>query len=659
MNNDILLSKVKKKKYIFFDIFDTILHRKIEPEYIKKIWSTYISKIFLENINSYDIYKSRNELEEEICNQNYLKGYSKEFEYKEMIRGIYNKYKQCINVSFKDFFDTSQDIEFEIEKNALYVDQEMLENIKYLFQTKKDLYCISDIYLDENVVRKLFEYFKLNKYFKKIFLSSEYLRTKNDGSLYKLVLNELKINADDCIMIGDNFYSDIKMSNNNNIQSILIDSTNYKEQYGKFNEKFDIYNVTQDFENFSKKVQGNFINITYPLYLFTRNLYYSLIKDKAKCVFFFAREGQFLKKIFDEFQENIIGPKIKTEYLYVSRTSTFLASLNKIKEEKFETLLNQYPNISLKIFCKNLAYTSDDIKLLSNELNLDFNKIINKLKNSLEFKKLINNKIFIEKYNTYRKDSKKIFMKYLNHFNIDISKEMFVVDVGWKGTIQNNIQLILPKCNIKGYYLGLVHYDNIRDYHKKEAVLFENTLKNKSKNGYLYNSNRSLFEILLSANHGSTLKYELNGKMAEPILKNEKKEQELFENIIKDIQDNIFKHFQTINTILKFQFFDENKIEKTSNKKYFEMIFNPTKKEIKTFNKFYHFENFGIMNYSYFNKKSNISLFQKMKHYRHFRSFIQNDDSWQYLKLHNNNMILGKIILYNYKRYKFKKENLF
>ncbi|MDD4706210.1 MAG: hypothetical protein PHS24_03250, partial [Bacilli bacterium] len=139
----------------------------------------------------------------------------------------------------------------------------------------------------------------------------------------------------------------------------------------------------------------------------------------------------------------------------------------------------------------------------------------------------------------------------------------------------------------------------------------------------------------------------------------EKKEQELFENIIKDIQDNIFKHFQTINTILKFQFFDENKIEKISNEKYFEMIFNPTKEEIKTFNKFYHFENFGIMNYSYFNKKSNISLFQKMKYYRHFRSFIQNDDLWQYLKLHNNNMILGKIILYNYKRYKFKKENLF
>ena len=32
----------KQHKYLFFDIFDTILSRKVEPEYVKKIWSNYI-----------------------------------------------------------------------------------------------------------------------------------------------------------------------------------------------------------------------------------------------------------------------------------------------------------------------------------------------------------------------------------------------------------------------------------------------------------------------------------------------------------------------------------------------------------------------------------------------------------------------------------------
>ena len=116
--------------------------------------------------------------------------------------------------------------------------------------------------------------------------------------------------------------------------------------------------------------------------------------------------------------------------------------------------------------------------------------------------------------------------------------------------------------------------------------------------------------------------------------------------------------FKNIVTILKYGYYDNIKIEKAFNYKFFELMFNPSKKEINMYNSFYMYENFGVMNYSTFNNQNKISFKNKLINYRHFRSFIQNDDSWQYLKLHNNNMFLGKIILYLYKKRSFKKNKV-
>ena len=64
---------------------------------------------------------------------------------------------------------------------------------------------------------------------------------------------------------------------------------------------------------------------------------------------------------------------------------------------------------------------------------------------------------------------------------------MHVVDVGWKGSIQSNIQKIIPHTKIVGYYLGLVNYEEFDLYEKKKAILFENTPYHKTNNCYLYN----------------------------------------------------------------------------------------------------------------------------------------------------------------------------
>lgn len=402
-----------------------------------------------------------------------------------------------------------------------------------------------------------------------------------------------------------------------------------------------------------------FEKLAYPLYLFTKNLYYNLLRDGAKTVFFLSREGQFMKKMFDFFQDSIVGPKIKTEYLCVSRASTFLGTLKDLNEEDFDSLFNQYPNLSLENFCKNLAFSKEEIEVLANKSEYNFKIDILNIKDSRKFREVINSPYFIKLYDKKRKEAHDLFTSYVASFGDDYKDKLYIVDVGWKGTIQNNIQKMFPNTIINGYYLGLMNYAPIKDYNSKFPILFEHTLIYRSPNCYLYNSNRSIFEIILAANHGSTKKYEKNAKgKIEPVFQNEEMEMKMYQEKIKPVQDNIFKVFTELVSVLNTPFYDRKAVEKTINRKYFELIFNPSKKEVLEYKSFYHFENFGVMNYSKFNEREQHSIMKKIKNYLHFRKFIQYDDTWQYLKLYNNDMKLGIKFVYWYKLRTFKKMDI-
>lgn len=414
--------------------------------------------------------------------------------------------------------------------------------------------------------------------------------------------------------------------------------------------------VTEKFIRESNRSEKyNFEKMTFPLFAFTKNLYYDLLAVGASRVYFLSREGQFMKKLFDTFQEKIAGPKIETEYLCVSRASTFLGTLRDISEEDFSGLFNQYPNLSLETFCKNLNFSQDEIDEV--EASFEYNMKIARenLKSTREFKLFIKNKKFLSLYDKKRNDAKSLFLKYLKQFGDDYLDKMYIVDVGWKGTIQDNIQKMLDEGEVIGYYLGLVNYAEINGYANKKAVLFENTLNRKTINGYLYNSNRSIFEMLLAANHGSTSSYKIVSGKVEPNFHEEEKERVLYTEKVKPIQDNIFEKFLVLVDILKSPNYKDTVIEKIINNKFFELMFSPSESEVSEYESFYHFENFGVMNYSYFNSENRVTLMKKVKNYLRFGSFIANDDTWQYLKLYRCNMKLGIFILYNYKKLKFKK----
>lgn len=657
-------NNLKNVDVVFFDVFDTILLRNIEPEYVKKIWSMFIINIFQLNLNPIDLYNKRNEIETFLCDNSVKIGLDPEFRYKEMIMLIYDFIiiDNKINVDCVNFYKKCIEIELGIEKRVQYVDYEVLDLIKYIKRKNKKIICISDMYFNKKTIQKMFSNLKIDQLIDDIFVSEKNLISKKSGRLYKKILKKIALNPKKCIMIGDNQSSDYDIPNSLGINSYLIDRNHQKEIYSNFSNENNEKLLVQELSKIlNKKNNQPFVDIVYSLYLYTEKLYFKLIELGVDDVVFFSREGEFMKKLFDEYQKTVFSKKINSHYLLVSRKSTYLPSLNKLDKEKFEVLFRAYNNISPEEFLTSLNFNEKEIIKVHVSLG-EKNKFRDKITNfskSKEYKLILKDKVFRSLYRKKRLDQKELFRKYINQLNLQDKRNIHIVDVGWKGTIQSNIQRILEKCTLSGHYLGLSVYE-ARDMDNKEGLLFSN-YPNVSENFKLFNENKPMFEILLGASHGGAAYYYEEDGVVKVKTHNIKKEIELFNKVINPIQKDIISKFCLIKDLIQNRLYDTKKIERLFNKKHFDMVFSPSAQELNFFSGLYHFENFGLFSFTKFNSSIKLSLNQKIREY--LKYFLRHekyvsDYYWCQLKNYNNRLkLLMKI--YALERYiYFKNKNI-
>lgn len=103
------------------------------------------------------------------------------------------------------------------------------------------------------------------------------------------------------------------------------------------------------------------------------------------------------------------------------------------------------------------------------------------------------------------------FWKYLNSIGITSkTRKVVIVDVGWKGTMQDMLHTILPNTLFVGYYIGTTEFALEENNSIKKGLVFS-YYPHKSYAYDCMNYNSFLQEQLLSANHGSVVGYNDNG----------------------------------------------------------------------------------------------------------------------------------------------------
>lgn len=232
--------------------------------------------------------------------------------------------------------------------------------------------------------------------------------------------------------------------------------------------------------------------------------------DRVGKLLFFTREGEFFHQVFRRVfssrglvQDNLAPAAI----LEVSRLATFSGSLQSLSIEEMMRLWRLYSSQSIFALGKSLgidpgllagACERCAIALEEDILRPWQDTRIHRLFSDAEFKEILTQKIHADR---------RTVLAYFAQQGISTEgATLGVVDIGWRGTIQDNLALMMPGNRFCGYYLGLQRFLNAQPH-------------NGIKRAYGPNANHDLLfshlldavsplEMLCNSPHGSVMGYD-------------------------------------------------------------------------------------------------------------------------------------------------------
>lgn len=557
LNDKNLIDKIEKADIISFDVFDTLLYRLVDrPEAVFEILESTIS---LE-----DFSKKRQKIQNIISEKVYKKyGYSHA-----NIDEIYDEFDAYEVCRFSS--DEIKQKEINLEKELLYANPEMKEVYNYVKKKNKKIIITTDMYLDSKFID---EVLKKNGYtgYKKIYDSADCRVAKFDGKLYDLVISKENIDPSKILHIGDNKKDDVENAEKHGLityrykSSYVIDN---KSKIGDFisslnnglKRKNVLYKIVDMnfWEKFGYYVGG-------PVYGSLEKFFNKQIKNYKGNVFFVARDGYNLSKIYDN--KNY-------KYLYMSRRALLLASIKKIDDDS----LNNLPPFTFGQTVKEIlsyirfdSLTKDDINMVGFN---SFDQKINSIDDMNKFKMLYVK--FEKKFLKVCEEERKNALSYFKNIGL-LDNDAIIFDAGWHASSQYLLEKFLYnndyKFNIKFCYAGIDDNEKSRKQlkDKKYSSLFFNIGYRPPIINDIMDS-VVLFELLFGAPENSVWYYDKKGYVLENLENDFKYKQDILVGIKKYLSDTKVIY--------------DNYIDLIVGEKYLvplhELIVNPTMEEAKT-----------------------------------------------------------------------------
>jgi len=581
-------------KIISFDIWDTIIKRKCHPEEIKLHTAKYIVLKYEEQLkekykNIYEILRERDCIEEKICKENKEKGKDDECRIIDVFKKLQ---KHIFKEEISDLSEELLNEEIEQEKRCIFINPDILP----IFEKYKNLkmYCISDFYMGADSLKILLDYLKLPVKIEKIYSSADYLLNKRSGNLYKEAEKELGITPKEHIHVGDNQYSDIDMAQSLGIETIKTTKTEFEfvpEKGRKFN--FDLNTIKRDTKNETDRLFNSGVDLAPLLYFFGYSIVEYAIKNKIDKVYYQTREGETFIKIHELIKENNpFGVELpECKIMEVSRMATFSASLKEFSIPELLRLWSQYRVQSMKALFKTLAIDIETYKEFLGRYDINIEENIVDPWFDLRVQNLCADKEFTDKIqielNRKREELLAYFKEKKNIINDD--KPLFVVDIGWRGTIHDNLAHIFTNKKIGGYYLTLYDFYNLQPKNTyKISYLDDKTIRNNEIANII-----TLLEWIYNPGTGSVIEY----KDGEAIRKAKEEEKEIVKKYIKPLQEGMLEGAKIINEYMKY-----HPYEAVETKKYvYELIrkikTNPSKELVEAYYSMVFNDTFGTAEY--------------------------------------------------------------
>lgn len=510
-------------KLVTIDVWDTLIRRSCHPDEVKLHVCRFLLLLHFWHLkpayrDMFALLRARQESEGEIGVQKKSLGFDDEYNLLEVYRLWIAKTFQhaeaaeCISWQLRE-------VELAQEFLVTYRDPYIVDYLNKYDAVEKVF--VSDFYMPAEDILAILKKNALTEIVKRGYSSSDINLNKRSGRLFTHVLEYEEVRPDNVLHIGDNVHSDVRVPSSHGITAMhylpMAQHQLRKEREGQFGQFSRVIHDTlaslvADCPN-QENVRANAMylaGIEYSTLVVGFVLYVmeQAITSGHDKVFFFTREGEFFQQVYDALaaQDPFGIPVPKSELLEVSRIATFSASLQDVSLQSLMRLWSLYSTQSLGALFSSLNVDGAQFSVHLKKYGLNLIDDIRYPWLDARMHGLFNDTDFTSKLAKELNAKRETLKGYLAEKKFPTVGKAAIVDIGWRGTIQDNLAHLLPNVCIDGFYLGLDKFLNQQPVNVRKFALGPNLNDAESENAHLF-AKVSPIEMLCNSPNGSVVGY--------------------------------------------------------------------------------------------------------------------------------------------------------
>ena len=440
-DRDAILAQVDSSEYVSFDIFDTLIMRRVLfPTDIFEMMSVYDESL------PEDFSKVR-----EACERSFI--------VEQRQATIYDIYTRIQSVYQWDDTRTAAVMELEITTDikTIIARKDMIDIYQYALSRDKKVYLISDMYYTADIIERILEGVGVQGY-TGLYVSCQFGTSKSE-KLFDIYLSEA--DSGKKLHIGDDENADIIPARARGMNTAYVPSARWMLQHSKYAkmgimsssllEKAIVglyisrmfnspFNYEKGRGQIDSKVDYGYMHIGPLVLKICLWLIENLYSTGKKSILFAARDGYIIKQAFDYICELAGYNQLQSIYLYASRMAYVCMSL--------------YDEEDIR-FAYELAYDGSIEQMLKERFKLSYEDIKPYVEGAYEDKwayMMAHKDRILAVADSYRQN----FRKYIHSNNIDIEEGAAYFDFVSSGTCHRSLQRIVG-AKLGGYYVSYIY----------------------------------------------------------------------------------------------------------------------------------------------------------------------------------------------------------
>lgn len=458
------------------DVWDTLIRRHCHPECIKLSLAQHVHLRFQPALRAtfadvQSLYQERLAAEAALAGKARAAGKDDEYELEAVLAEWLGRIFSAAQFP-PDLPHQLAEVEFALECERSFPDEE-ISAVLAQYPARQTIF-LSDFYMDAGRLQRLLALHGLDQLVGSGISSCDVGLNKRSGRLFAHVQQHYQVPPAAHVHIGDNQHSDVAMPSRHGITAVSFlppaghDRREKSERL--FASRSDLFAFLHQSTLDAARQQGAPDNAflygvqAAPLFIgFALFIAESSLRDQVSQLYFQTREGEFFLSVYRAlFPEGTLAGMAlpPASLLEVSRLSTFAATLQHASTDELMRVWRLVQRQSMRALFQTLGMAIEPHLDTLQRCGLLPEEPIDMPGSDKRVQQLFADPQFAQALLAHAEQQRAVLQAYLQQQGLSDAGVAGLVDIGWRGTIQDNLALLTPQAQLHGYYLGLQRYLN-------------------------------------------------------------------------------------------------------------------------------------------------------------------------------------------------------